>query len=545
MTDSFLDKFNRADGALGTSYMVPCGQARIFDEAVLPVNVEEVNGSEVLEASLQRTQVIYIAEALDGPDQIIRGVWGHDAVSTAGLSKAPAFTLMARATKDPLVIDLAPPEESPDCLDQFYGLRVTCPLDGSAPILKLIKKAPYRRVPNLTTPTSAEPDNAIVLASVTLQAAYMNVDSTWDGTGNFPYRGFWQDMRLRVRRGDNQVILEAYLNDQFENTPILTYTDYQDPLWSVIGVPGIEFLSATLTNQPADASPFALEAQVLMRCTLFAVQTIKTFEQPRLVQPTNLWTYDRVVQRVITLVEKDGDSVYTQSNSGSTKREVYLNFVIEAEMDIIRTEGYWEWTQREGRIYLKDQIDTYELPEDCGEIILVRPGNYVLGPLREFTIFDFNQAIAGRHRSGGKPSIYVRKPPSVNNRPTIRVFPAPLVESITTPDQTEGPYLVAEYHARQLFPTDATQMLPFVPQEDIDVLIYGAAAHAEILDTDEQNAARMAAIFNAKKMQLRRKNNRKISSRQTVMRSAADVFVNPPIGRVPELRSTQLGLFFP
>lgn len=543
MTQSFEDKFNRVDGVIGPNYTIPCGQVRLFDEAILPVNVALINGSEVLETPLERTQVIYIAEGMDSPDQVLRCVWGHDNVTPVAGSSAPAFTIMARATKDPLIIDLTPPEESPDCYDQFYGLRVTCPINGTAPILKIVKKQPRRRVPDLSNPTSTEPDFAEVLVSITLSIQALNLPESWDGTGDPPYRGIWQDMRLRVRRGDNEVILEAYFNDRYLNNTILNYTDKVDPLWSVVGVPGFEFLSAVLPAQPEGASPFAQDAEALMRCTLFSSQTIKDFRQPVRVQPQNFFTYDRVVDRVILLVEKDGDARYTASNSGSTKRETYLQFVLEAEADLIRTEGYFQWLRRTERIYLVDQQIEYELPENVGEIMLIRPGNFVSGPLREMQNFDFHQAIAGRASSGGKPSVYIMAQASVNDRPTIRLFPGPLVAAISTNDPTVGPYLEVDYYARQVYPTDPSMEIPFVPQQDIDVLIYGAAAHATILDTDAENSSRLASIYGMKLSKLIRKNNRKVSSRQTVMRSAADVFVETEGTRLPMLRATQLQNF--
>ena len=543
MTQSFEDKFNRVDGGIGSNYTVPCGEVSLFDEAILPVNVELINGSEVLETPLERTQVIFTAEGMDSPDQVLRCVWGHDNVVPEAGSSAPSFTILARATKDPLIIDLTPPEESPDCYDQFYGLRVTCPISGAAPILKIIKKQPRRRVPDLSNPTSTEPDFAEVLASITLSVQALNLPEDFDGEGDPPYRGIWQDMRLRVRRGDNEVILEAYFNDRFMNGTILDHTDRVDPLWSIVGEPGFEFLSSVLPTQPEGASPFAQDAQALMRCTLFSAQTIKDFRRPVRVQPQNFFTYDRVVDRCILLVEKDGDARYTASNSGVTKRETYLQFVLEAEADLIRTEGYFQWLRRTERVYLVDEQTTYELPENVGEIMLIRPGNFVSGPLREMENFDFHQAIAGRVSTGGKPAVYILAESSVNDRPTIRLFPGPLIESVSTTDDTEEPYLEVDYYARQVYPSDPSIQIPFVPQQDIDVLIYGAAAHATILDTDETNSARLASIYGMKLKSLRRKNNRKVSSRQTVMRSAADVFVETEGTRLPLLRATQLQNF--
>jgi hypothetical protein len=280
-----------------------------------------------------------------------------------------------------------------------------------------------------------------------------------------------------------------------------------------------------------------------MRCTIFSSQTIKDIRRPNVVAPVNQFTYDRVIDRVITLVEKNGDAKYTATNSGATKRQTYLQFILEAEAEIIRTEGYYHWLRRTQRIFLVDQQTVYELPENVGEVQMVRPGNFVAGPLREMEPFQFHQAIAGRTSSGGKPSVYIMDEESVNNRPSIRLFPAPLVASIGIAETEFGPYLEVDYYARQLIPSDPSMQIPFVPQQHIDVLIYGAVAHALTLDTDDANSQRMLAMYMGKMAQLRRENNRKVSGRQTVARSAADVYVETEGTRVPLLRATQLQNF--
>ena len=108
-----------------------------------------------------------------------------------------------------------------------------------------------------------------------------------------------------------------------------------------------------------------------------------------------------------------------------------------------------------------------------------------------------------------------------------------------------GPYLEVDYYARQLYPSDPSMQIPFVPQQHIDVLTYGAAAHATLLDTDSANRDAMTAKFEQKKADLRRENNRKVSGRQTIARSAADVFSGERVGRVPLLRASQLDNFLP
>jgi hypothetical protein len=73
-----------------------------------------------------------------------------------------------------------------------------------------------------------------------------------------------------------------------------------------------------------------------------------------------------------------------------------------------------------------------------------------------------------------------------------------------------------------------------------NVLSYGATYHALLLDTDDANTARFEQAYIRKLADLRRANNRKGASRQTVMRSAADAPLANQSFRIPLLRSTQL-----
>ena len=545
MTASFQDKFDRVDGDIGTDYTVPCGGVEIFDESVLPVDIDRTTSgtSPILGqpgVTDQNTQVLYTADELNSPDQVLRGVWSHDPVTPDG-NTDPSFTLMARMSKDPLLVDLGATEQ-PFCFDQGYGLRVTCPRDGSNPIMKIVKFITRRLPPNIDPPASTEVDFAQVLTSVTLQQKNLIVDADQTETGDLLYRGFVQEMRLRVRRADDQVILEAYLNDRNLNTPILTYTDQQDPLWGSKGRPGFQFLSATLSPQPTGTSPFGLAGEALMRCHLFEVQTIKDFRRPVSVQPDQFYTYRTVTNRVIALVEKNGDARYTATGAGVTKLDTYLQFVVEAEADIIRTEGYYHWLYRTSRVFLEEDRSNYELPEDLGELHLVRPGNWNNIPLRELEPQLFYHRVAGILNTGGTPTIFTTDEESVNNRRRIIVFPVPTGTAPTTqgPDQDLDPFLNIDYFARQLRPSEPDVQIPFVPQQHMDVLIYGATYHALLLDTDVQNAQAFGTRYQAKLISLRRENNRKNATRQTVMRSVADLFTPNVTSRIPLLRATQL-----
>jgi hypothetical protein len=99
---------------------------------------------------------------------------------------------------------------------------------------------------------------------------------------------------------------------------------------------------------------------------------------------------------------------------------------------------------------------------------------------------------------------------------------------------------MVEYFARQLRPSDPDVQIPFIPQQHIDVLIYGAAAHALVLDTDPNNMQAMTQIYVGKLRGLVRENNRQVGASQTVMVSSADHFQGSTISRIPLLRSTQL-----
>ena len=554
-TSRFIDKFARPDGEIGSNYTVACGGVLISDEAVIPLTADLiVSGvSPLFPAGVTalKTQVLYTNEAMDGPHYVVRSTWAHDGESPSSLDPATvntpsSFTLLARMTKDPLLYDLGT-HEDPECYDQGYGARVTMPLDGSAPTLKIIKFMPLRRLPNLSRPSSTEVDGMVVLASVQLDPTDLNLDPSFDSaayvTGDVvPYKGFWQDMRLRIRRADDQVILEVYLNDRNLNQPKLSFTDHVDPLWGAVGVPGFEFLSGRLTNQPIGTSPFDVAGLSMLRCGIFSCETFNEVRRPVNVAPGGLMTYARVVNRVITLVEKDGDAKYNATTGGQTKFDTYLQFVLEAEADIIRKEGYWEWLRREERIYLSNSVDEYEMPANFGELEMIRPGNWNGGPLREVLPQSFFTALQGATQAGGVPQIFYRKDVGPNEILRVKIYPCPLIAMTTQPGVDNAPYLVVSYFARQLWPDEADVQLPFVPAADIDVLIYGAAAHALLLDTDNENSVNFAGVYQSKLKDLRRRNNRLITNSAT-LRSRADANNRTIQAQIPLTRVASLNQF--
>tara|TARA_R110000772_G_C13310120_1_gene439936 strand:+ start:15706 stop:17370 length:1665 start_codon:yes stop_codon:yes gene_type:complete len=549
MTSRFYDKFARADGTIGTNYTVACGGVVISDQAVIPLNEGAIlSGFSPLlpGVTAQKTQVFYTAEAMDGPHYVVRGTWAHDGETASELDPPSvdtpnSFTLLARMSKDPLLYDLGT-DEDPACYDQGYGARVTMPLDGSAPILKIIKFMPLRRLPGLNRPASTEVDGMVVLSSVTLDHDDLNLDMGFDSTtyeaGDvLPYKGFWQDMRLRIRREDDQVVIDVFLNDRNLNQSKLSYTDRQDPLWGGVGLPGFEFISGTVTPQPAGTSPYGLDGLALVRCGLLEIETFRDVRQAVNVFPGSHYTYGRIVDRVITLVEKNGDARYNATTAGRTKIQTYLDFVLEAEADIIRLEGYWNWLRRESRIYLKDGQHTYELPANCGELELIRPGNWNRRPLTQMQNINFFRLVQGATQSGGQPHTFIQAEMGPDGRQQVRIFPEPDFSDTQTVDG-EDPYMVVQYYGRQIRPNDPDSEIPFCPQEDSDVLIYGAAAHAVTLDTDPQNAQRMSQVYSVKLKMLRRKNNRNITNRITMV-SAADTLGGAQ--QTPLTRASSLG----
>jgi hypothetical protein len=558
MVATVQDKFDRVDGTIGANYTVPCGLVSISDEAVIPVGLSGVSPETYL-PTREKTQVLYTAATFDSADQVVRGVWARDAdqvTTVVGITGDPSFGVIARMSKDPLIVDLGG-DEDPNCYDQGYGLRVTCPLDRSAPILKIIKFQTTKRAPNLNRPASLEPDGATVLASITLQAADLNLEPGWMSptattvpSGPMPYQGFWQDMRLRIRRSGNEVVLEAFLNDRHLNQPILTYTDKQDPLWGVVGYSGFEFLSAIDDVQPAGVSPYDLVGEPLMRCKLFAVQTVKDFVKPVMANPDNFYTYDEVTKRVIALVEKNGDAKYTATTSGLTKMATYLQFVLDAEAHIMRKVGFWRWLWRTSSIYLQNGIAIYELPSDCGIIDLIRPGNYSGPSLSRVQTKFFRSRVGSISMAGGPPRVWIEQGESVNNRKQILLFPTPVTATQNNSQSTQfpngvpneisllaDPYLQVEYYARRVRPQTPSQQIPYIPQEHIDVLVWGGASHAMVLDTDQANTQSTGQIFAAKLADLCREQYRGDTNEPEVVRSIADY--GPGRG-VPLLRVDQL-----
>jgi hypothetical protein len=536
MTSSFKDRFNRVDGPLGTNWTIVDGHASILDEAVRPIDTSgsqtpTVPTSPLNGLSAELTQVVYSNQTLDAPHCVVRGVWGHDDITPTGVSGDPHFTIMARMTKDPFLIDLAG-DEKLVAYDQGYGLRVVCPLSGAAPILQIVKFTTNRRINqvDLTTPYVTD---STVLTSITLTAAHLN---TSDGATATLYKGFWQDMRFRVTGGDGLVTLEAFINDRYENAPLLTAEDRQDPVWSAVGEPGFQFRSPIFDGA---TSPDTREGKSVMACTLFEVSTVKFIDRPRSVAPGNCQTYGKVVDRVISLVERDGDAKWSATTSGQTRRDTYLEFVLEAEADLIRKEGYYDWLVTESNLYLSDGAEIYEMPEDFGLIRQIRPGNWQGVPLTWLEAFLFRQRIGTIAQTSGKPTVYTDSPSGPNDRKRYRFFPVPAIDSVSTTDSGD-PYAVVEYYRRRLRPSVMDEQLPTVPQDDMDVLIYGAAAHAALLDTDATNTQMLAAVYASKLKDLRRKNNRKTSGAFTVARPASQVFQPNVATRIPLLRATQL-----
>jgi hypothetical protein len=233
---------------------------------------------------------------------------------------------------------------------------------------------------------------------------------------------------------------------------------------------------------------------------------------------------------VIVLVEKNGDAKYGATTAGQTKLDTYLQFVLDAEAHILRTTGFWKWTRREGVIYLRPGIANYELPEDCGMVDLVRPGNYSGPPLVNTPNWNFRQRAGSVSGAGGPPRLYMEKAQSINNRKEILLFPTPVVATqlpSTTVQQEisaiADPYIVAEYFARRIRPSEPDRQIPYIPQEHIDVLVWGGAAHAMVLDTDPDNTRATWELFNKKLADLCREQYRGDNNAPDVARALADV----------------------
>lgn len=543
MTDFFRDKFNRADGDIGDNYTIPCGGVIVVDnESVIPIDGTVVESGVsplfVPGTTSVKTQVLYTAENMDGPDQQVRMIWAHDESDETvipGVSTDPSLTLLTRMGKDPLLYDLGTAED-PACYDQGYGARVTMPRNGAAPILKIVKFMPVMRIPGISRPSSSEVDGMIVLASMTLADVDLNLDPTYDSDTDtlLPYRGFWQDMRLRIRRSDNEVILDVYLNDRNMNTAVLSYTDKADPLWGDVGFPGFEFLGAILSSQPAGVSPFSLAGLSTLRVGQFQVQTVKDLRRPVTLQPGNMMTYLEVTNRVITLAEKNGDSRYNATTAGTTKFATYLAFVFEAETDIIKEQGYWAFLRREQMLYLSDGVSDYEVPIDCGEVTTIRPG-WNQPPFTALDATMFHRRFGPAIQTSGRPVAYAMSGMGPDDRQTFRLFPVPQV-----PIGAETPFIWIDYFARALRPdpAEADVLIPLIPQEHIDVLVYGAAAHALLLNTDSNDTQHFAMVYGVKLAKMKRSDNRR--SVLTVARSAADVLNPIQQTRLPLTRTGQL-----
>jgi hypothetical protein len=160
-------------------------------------------------------------------------------------------------------------------------------------------------------------------------------------------------------------------------------------------------------------------------------------------------------------------------------------------------------------------------------------------------MWEFRKRYGSVSGAGGPPRIYMLKGESVNNRQEILVYPTPVVltsTGVVPAVQVEtslvaDAYMQVEYYAKRLRPTAVDRQIPYIPQEHIDVLIWGAAAHAMVLDTDADNTAATQQVFEGKLRDLIREQFRGNSNAPEVVRSAADL---GPVGiSVPLLRYQQ------
>lgn len=527
-----LDRFDRVDGPIGSDYTVVCGQVEIFDEAVWPVEVITTGSPDTINRnSLFKVQALLTKSTLDGSNYAVRGVWAHvkelpgiEPISQLLIqaNQDPSFTLLARMTKDPLLVDLERTrvggsarsyEFDPACYDQGYGLRVTCPRNGAAPILKIIKFSPPVVGPGVSGPqTLTEVDKARVLTQVTLLANQLHLENDEDIS---TYRGQVQSMRLRVRRSDDHVILEAFLNERNQHTPILTYTDRAEPLWGATGLPGIEFLQAVLVSQPTGTSPFSQRGIPVMECQLFECETIKDRSPATVTEPDNYETYQRVAERVALLVEKDGDTDWTATARARARLDTYLGFVYETERDILRKEGYWKFLERTVTFFIVENQAEYELPENVELIYNIQR---VTGPTRSMSTrlqSEYRDYIPNPAETSSIPQISVLWGVGVNDRPLVRFASTPNA-------QAAGVEVAVDYYARWIHPHEPEREIPLIPQNEMDVLVYGAAAHAGPYATSATKVVQWNEIYGKKLQDLVRWNNRKMR-RRTILRHVSDV----------------------
>lgn len=225
-------------------------------------------------------------------------------------------------------------------------------------------------------------------------------------------------------------------------------------------------------------------------------------------------TYAEVTQRVLVLVEKNGDARYNATANGQQKLATYLQFVLEAERDIIRREGYWQWLRKSANVPLVADQAEYALPADLQQLDFIRP-SWNMVPLEELTPRELREKLA-TVSGGGRPSIFAQVSYAADQQ-TVLVFPTP---NQAVEDASGA--LVVEYFRAIDVPADPSTESPSIPTQHLDVLIYGAAAHALLLDPDARNAQMMMQAYAGKLSQLRRANNRKVGSRQTQLVSIAD-----------------------
>jgi hypothetical protein len=113
----------------------------------------------------------------------------------------------------------------------------------------------------------------------------------------------------------------------------------------------------------------------------------------------------------------------------------------------------------------------------------------------------------------------------------------------TPSSDADGVEIVFDYYARWINPSEPDREIPLIPQEDMDVLIYGAASHAGPFATASQKVVQWEALYQQKLQDMVRRNNRKMN-RRTIMRHVLDTPDPSLTSLFPLTRAAQLSQNF-
>jgi hypothetical protein len=265
----------------------------------------------------------------------------------------------------------------------------------------------------------------------------------------------FQTLALRIRDGEDGVILEAYLND--EERPRLTYTDQKYPLHQSAGNVGVVTRDSNADN----------------RITYFALIGIQDLQEDSHASP-NFFTFSKLKEILRARALRDSSSLVDTGYFGDL-----LN---EALFEICNYIGRPYWLEDFHDFSTVSGKESVELPSDTlfvDDVVWDRSSSLPIPIINE----EQFRRNAGR-LSSGVPTAFRLSGSGPQGGPLLKAYPAP---------SSSRSYSVRRFRMPRYMTTDGD--LPDLPQQFAYALLWGALVSYSMRDSDRTHIQAASAKF--------------------------------------------------